>query len=145
MKQFECELCEDMRLVTHNVPVNHEDFGKAFPCPVCGINYQQKHLLKLSRLNPRQAAVTLNDLQEEGRPLTANMKGLAKRVMDGDLPWLTLIGNPGVGKSTAMFAIVNHFRAQGIKAIYLDWSELLDYIRQGYNPDESSAVYGVCS
>jgi DNA replication protein DnaC len=136
MRQFECELCEDMRFVTRNVPVDHEDFGKAFPCPVCGVNYQQKHLLKLSRLNARQAAITLDDLHEAERPQTTHMKAMARRVMAGELPWLTLIGQPGVGKSTAMFAIVNHFRQQGMKAIYLDWSELLDYIRQGYDPGE---------
>lgn len=129
-----CEICNGMGIVSREVRYDHPDFGKAFPCPVCGTTFKQEQLLKISRLNERQAQVTLADLDEYQRPQTEVMKQMVVEVMAGQLAWLTLIGRPGVGKSTALFATVNHFRKQGIKAVYLDWSGLLDFIREGFDP-----------
>lgn len=133
-KPYSCSVCQDMRIVSKDVPYTHPDFGKAFPCPVCGVSYKQDQLLKLSRLNERQAQVTLEDLDEYERPQTQVMKDMVAKVMRQELAWLTLIGKPGVGKSTALYAVVNHFRGQGIKAVYLDWSTLLEFIREGFDP-----------
>jgi DNA replication protein DnaC len=48
---------------------------------------------------------------------------------------VTLIGKPGVGKSTLMHCAVNAARDANVPAVYSTVTDLLDYLRQAYNPN----------
>ena len=53
----------------------------------------------------------------------------------GELQWLTLIGLSDVGKSHLAMAVAGEWLAQGLKVRYACVPELLDDLRNAYNPN----------
>lgn len=47
---------------------------------------------------------------------------------------LTLMGKPGTGKTTMLIRAVNMAREAGVPAVYTTVTDLLDYLRQAYDP-----------
>lgn len=135
-REVQCKTCHDKGFVRKDVPVGHPDFGKAFYCPDCraGISKSLERLSKVSRLNQRELNTRLDDLDLRFQNDTANMVTQARRVIGGEISFLTLIGSTGVGKTTILYAIAGEFIRHGKPAIYLDWTDLLDFIRDGFNP-----------
>ena len=138
-----CEICGGLGVVTKNVPLDHPDFGKSFPCPNCdlGIHRQRNTYQKLSRLE-EFSDYTFLSFQSELYYLSSVQKAMLEAAYrkaysyaqnpDG---WLLIQGSYGVGKTHLAAAIGHECLARGEKVIFSTTPDLLDYLRAAYAPN----------
>lgn len=60
----------------------------------------------------------------------------AQRMIDRPYGMLTLWGGSGNGKTLVLQVLVNAFIARGQMAIYTTLTDMLNYVREGYDPEE---------
>ncbi|MBN2446595.1 MAG: hypothetical protein JXO22_07715 [Phycisphaerae bacterium] len=111
----------------------HPD-GAMVQCTACAIMHFQRQLAAVSGLLPSELSICLDDVAPNG-PDTALMVRMARQFCEE--PWgiWSIWGSYGNAKTMILQALVNHFRNQGHLAIYMRFTDLLDYIRAGYKPD----------
>lgn len=116
--------------------------GVDYPCPECVLKLDMNRLWRISRLNTHERSATLEGLVEDYRPGMTSMKKAAQQVLDRKLPFLSLVGNPGTGKTSILHAITATFVRRGDVAVYLDWTELLQRIRDSFDArmDEPNTI-----
>jgi len=124
------------------------------PCPdPAGVHRaaEVERLARISGLLPEELEIRLSDVMERGRQdgleslsleelvaqhNTAAMLEVARRFVESPWGFLTLWGPYGNAKSLILQAVVNEFRERyGLVGIYVRLKDLLDYIREGYDPD----------
>lgn len=136
--------------MTKNVPLEHPDFGKAFPCPTCqAAKLRQKQLDSLVEnggLSPHHMYTfedfyALPDDLREGKELAAQacqtlaeekvvyLNGIPK---NGVLLW----GVFSMGKTTLATAACIHFAARGGAILRVKWADFMDQVQAGYSPRE---------
>jgi len=139
-----CPICDDIGYVTHNVPVEHPDFGKSFPCR-CQMDklqvQRQKRVRALSALeafanktfdtfNPVRPGLT----DEQHGALMAAYE-LAVRYAEEPNGWLLLTGTYGSGKTHLAAAIANYrVSIFGEQVMLITAPDLLDHLRATYGP-----------
>lgn len=110
-------------------------FGKSWPCPVCkAIELEAQRnaqMIKQSNLLDDAIGLTMDHIIERGLG-SARMVAEAKRMIERPYGMLTVWGGPGNGKSLTLKILVNEFISRGLSAAYMDMSDLLDYLREGY-------------
>lgn len=120
----------------HDVPIQHPEFGKLFPCPECrpDATYKLERLRRFSRLTGDLAEVTFSNW--EPRAGLQEVPGLVRAWFKGGKGWgwLTLSGPPGTGKSHLLAAIVHASVEAGRPAIYSTLAELLGDLRDTFQP-----------
>lgn len=136
----DCPLCGGLGVLREDVPIEHPNFGKLFPCNACGNQLQAARLRKLSRLTGDLAACRL----EHWRPLPGVemvmpqvVAYLVKRGKGDDRKatgWITLSGPAGTGKTHLLASMVNHYIEAGVPAIYATMGEILQQLRDSYDP-----------
>ena len=104
-----CQTCDGAAWVSRHVPVGHEDFGKAFPCPVCVGTIDEGDAMKKKFLENFPHKKSPRNFQNFDRNTPQRQK-LFEEIMgwmaDPARPQvLTLAGPNGTGKSHALEAL----------------------------------------
>lgn len=100
-----------------------------------GLDVERRHryLLSIDGLNSTERKMRFGDLIRD------EYNGSAIRQVEECVHWrrgiVTLIGGPGVGKSTLLQCAVNEARESNVPAVYTTVTDLLDYLRQAYAPN----------
>lgn len=137
-----------MGFVTRRVPVDHPDFGKAFPCSCQQDAIEFRRMAQLRAMSNLDivADKTFATFELDGRHLTEQHQfnilrrsyGHAQSYAENPTGWILFHGNYGSGKTHLAVAIA-HFRLeQGDPVLFMTVPDLLDHLRATYGP--SSAV-----
>src|SRR5258707_11529541 len=163
IKEEVCPICGGLGLVTRDVPLDHPDFGKAFPC-VCQADkvkarrtdnlrkvsnleayadkpfstFQVDHsLLSADQRNLRQAFPPNSESEsftEDQRRYVNIAAERAYRYAENPRGWLLLRGSYGTGKTHLAAAIANYRLDLGEPVLFITAPDLLDYLRSTYGP-----------
>jgi len=128
---IECDYCDGRKFYTYNVDVDHPYFGRAFPCPKCN----KPALDALCGLRTHEREITLKTLRvTSATPCTAEIKRRAQAFIGNPRGLLPIYGTNGNGKTIALMAIVNACIEKGIEARYITGHELMDYLKEAFDP-----------
>ena len=139
----DCPLCQGMGYVRLDVPIDHPDFGKLFPCTCRAreIQAQRSETLKLSSNLATLERFTFKMFRPEGHGLSpelqTNLRGAYETAMayaQHPKGWLLLRGGYGCGKTHLAAAIANAALDKGLPVIFVTVPDLLDYLRAAYAP-----------
>ncbi|MGC9397203.1 MAG: ATP-binding protein [Anaerolineae bacterium] len=139
----DCPLCQGMGYVRLDVPIDHPDFGKLFPCTCRAreIQEQRSETLKLSSNLATLERFTFKTFRAEGHGLSPELQTNLRRAYDTALAyaqhpegWLLLRGGYGCGKTHLAAAIANATLDKGLPVIFVTVPDLLDYLRAAYAP-----------
>ena len=139
----DCPLCQGMGYVRLDVPVDHPDFGKLFPCTCRAreIQAQRSESLKLSSNIATLERFTFKTFHPEGHGLPDELQTNLRRAYETALDyarhpegWLLLRGGYGCGKTHLAAAIANATLDKGLPVIFVTVPDLLDYLRAAYAP-----------
>jgi DNA replication protein DnaC len=140
----ECPVCGGLGFVRMNVPVDHPDFGKLFPCE-CKLaeaeERRRQHLRAVSNLDhlsrltfetfvpdgyglPPDKAANLRSAYQQAQQYAADPKG-----------WLIFFGGYGCGKTHLAAAIANQAVERGQAVLFVVVPDLLDYLRATFGPN----------
>lgn len=147
----ECPFCRGARFYRLDVPVGHEQFGKAHPCPVCEIPRQRRaraeRLRRLAGVPEDLSRYTFATFQPEWAHGTAGERRElgailqeAQAYAEDPAGWLVLHGTYGCGKTHLAYAIVERSLALGRSVYYGSLPEVLDTLRAGYD-DAAGMAY----
>jgi len=143
---YRCHICHDARFVRRDVPINHPDFGKAFPCR-CQTEHPQVRAEKLQRLLRNNGLpVTLQESTLDSfKPIegTRFAHGFARdfvnQMRDLQTPrWLAFMGAPGTGKTHLLAGITLGVCVEvSAQAMYFDARDfLMKCKRNDFEQDE---------
>lgn len=132
-----------MGFVTHNVPVEHPDFGKAFPC-ICQVDHlaerKATRLRKISNLDA-YSRFRFENFEYRRQGLTPRQENslvlgydFARQFTNNPDGWLLIHGNYGSGKTHLAAAIGNQLLEANYEVIFTIVPDLLDYLRNTYAP-----------
>jgi len=139
----ECPLCGGLGYVREEVPVDHPDFGKLFPCrcklaEIEGLRLRQ--LRSLSNLH-YLTHMTFDTFGPEGYGLGPNLADNLRHAFDeagryANDPegWLTFFGGYGCGKTHLAAAIANRVIEHGQPVLFVVVPDLLDHLRATFGP-----------
>jgi len=139
----DCPLCHGLGYVRLDVPLDHPDFGKLFPCTCRAreIQAQRSETLKLSSNLATLERFTFKTFRPEGHGLSPELQLNLRRAYETALAyaqhpegWLLLRGGYGCGKTHLAAAIANVALDKGTPVIFVTVPDLLDYLRAAYAP-----------
>lgn len=137
---YTCYVCKDMGWL-YQANRNGEVIWESNRPKVVRCSYQsgadverrRRHLLSIDGLTPGERVVRFADL------LRDDSNSGAIQVVSEHVNWrrgmITLVGGPGVGKSTLLHCAVNEARELNVPAVYSTVTDLLDYLRRAYAPN----------
>ncbi len=138
-----CPLCRGAGFVRKDVPLDHADFGRAFPCRCVLEEREEERLARLQRysnLGPL-TRLTFANLMSRGRSTDpGNQERFAKAVAAAQQfaqepsGWLVLCGPSGCGKTHLAAAIGNASIEGSYPAFFVVVPDLLDHLRAAYGP-----------
>jgi len=130
--------------VRRALPLNHPDFGRAFPCRCLLEEAEEKRfqrLLGYSNLGPL-ARFSFDNLDPRGRSRDpqsqerfAQAVAAAKAFAQKPEGWLVLLGPTGCGKTHLAAALTIACLKGGHPALFVVVPDLLDHLRAAYRPD----------
>lgn len=140
----DCPYCSGMGLVTLNVPVGHDDFGKAFVCVCRRAEIKQQRyqrLLDLSNL-ASYSHMRFDNFIADDPSFEAAQSKILQNALSMVLQfverlshnWLVLEGNYGAGKTHLAAALGNYLVDTGHSVMFLTVPDLLDHLRTTYSP-----------
>lgn len=145
-----CPQCHGAGFLRRDVPLDHPDFGKAFPCDCILDESRESQLQRLQRyssLGPL-TRLTFANLLEQGRSSNPRDRELfrmlvrdARAFAEGPSGWLLIHGPSGAGKTHVAAAIANRCLERGQPALFVVVPDLLDHLRAAYSPS-SDLNYG---
>jgi DNA replication protein DnaC len=144
-----CPICQGAGWVSRAVPLDHPDFGQAFPCrcqrgdePAA----RTASLRRYSNLGPLSrttfaASKTEGPLPDSGshQRFQAAMSA-AVQYAEEPTGWLVLTGPSGSGKTHLAVAVANRCIDRGQTTFFIVAADLLDHLRATYSP-ESPVTY----
>jgi DNA replication protein DnaC len=145
----QCPVCGGLGYVARDLPTDHPDFGKLFPCSCKLAEREQRRMDQLRALSnlDQLARLTFASFVPEGYGLTpdkaANLRfayDLARAYAEQPEGWLVLFGGYGCGKSHLAAAIANRAIERGQPVLFVVVPDLLDYLRATFSPN-SAATY----
>jgi DNA replication protein DnaC len=138
-----CPLCRGAGFVRREVPLDHPDFGRAFPCRCVLDEREEERLARLERysnLGPL-TRLTFANLMSSGRSTDprsqerfAKAVAAAQQFAEEASGWLVLCGPSGCGKTHLAAAIANACIERGYPAFFVGVPDLLDHLRAAYRP-----------
>jgi DNA replication protein DnaC len=125
--------------------MGHPDFGKLWECPDCNVAVQRRlqAMKAISSLRGEMLGHTFKNFRRVQGATDAYIASteFAKEPKG----WLVIYGINGNGKTHLAAAIANQLLAKGKVVLFLNVPELLDYLRDAFNPkrdwDESALSY----
>ena len=140
-----CLICNGTKWLTVRVPASDPNFGSLFPCECQQSEADQTRrreaLERYSRLGTlRDATFNLADPygptdNPVNRRAFAEALSAASRYADEPVGWLTFSGPSSSGKTYLAAAIANRQIELGNAALFITVSDLLDYLRSGFDDD----------
>jgi DNA replication protein DnaC len=139
-----CEVCQGAGWVSKSVPIDHPDFGQAFPCrcqqgeePAARISALRRY----SNLGPL-ARITFASTSIKGPlPDTGSQQRFQQAIAAGiefaedPSGWLAFTGPSGSGKTHLAVAVANRCIERGETTFFIVAADLLDHLRAAYSPD----------
>ena len=143
LEEGACTLCGGAGFVRRELPVDHAEFGRAFPCRCVAEESQETRLGRLQRysnLGPL-TRLTFENLIRRGRIADPQEQARFQRCVDGAEAfardphgWLVLVGPSGCGKTHIAAAVANRCLERGAPALFVVVPDLLDHLRAAYSP-----------
>lgn len=138
-----CPICGGIGRIVLDVPVDHPDFGKSFPCE-CTLrklnNERERKLERYSNLGPL-TRLTFDNLRPEGLDNSPSQQERfrqcyekAKEFAESPQGWLVLTGPTGCGKTHMAAAIANRCIHSGTAALWIIVPDFLDHLRATFSP-----------
>jgi DNA replication protein DnaC len=129
-----CDVCRGVGFVFDEAAWERNGFrGGLVLCPACGQARRQERLERMCGLSDGMHAWTLAGFwSEPGREAALEA---AWRAVEQPRGFLTFWGPCGTGKTYLLAAIVNECRARGMSAVYTTVADLLDTLRESFDPD----------
>lgn len=127
----------------HEVPVDHPDFGKLFPCTCRLEEIETLRTQELRRLSNLEAVAryTFDRFVPQGHGLNPEKRRNLQRVFNlaqefavQPKGWLILIGSYGCGKTHLAASIANDRVAHNHPALFVNVPDLLDHLRATFSP-----------
>ncbi|MDX2161370.1 MAG: ATP-binding protein [bacterium] len=138
-----CPVCGGLGYVRYNLPIEHPDFGKVFPCPRGHGSpdpARQQTLRKLGNLDALadKTFATYRAESDAWTPEEARSVAIAYRAAldfaDAPHGWLLFEGGYGCGKTHLAAAIANARLEGGDSVLFVTVPDLLDHLRATYAP-----------
>jgi DNA replication protein DnaC len=123
--------------VLHTDDPRDPRFNKAFRCECRkGVDdaRRRKYLEQMDGLRGGEREITFEKLMVTDENYDA-VDAIATAV-EYRRGLVTLMGGPGTGKSTLLFCAVNALREAHIPSVYTTVTDLLDYLRSAFNPNQ---------
>ena len=143
-----CPICGGIGYLRRDVPINHPDFGKIFPCSCRSEAITKSARSRLFRMSSLDALKNLqfDNFEKRGRlglgkiqaDSIENAYNQAKNFAENLDGWLLLMGRYGCGKTHLAAAIANYAIDSGISTLFLTVPDLLDWLRYAYSGVEMS-------
>jgi DNA replication protein DnaC len=140
----ECPLCGGLGFVREDVPVDHPNFGKLFPCRCKLAEIEQQRLERMRAVSnlDHLSRMTFDTFVPEGYGLSpdkaANLRHAfdeARRYADDLKGWLVLFGGYGCGKTHLAAAIASQTIERGQAVLFVVVPDLLDHLRATFGPN----------
>lgn len=106
------------------------------PCE-CQIKRQAERLQRICGLTESERRLTLADVSPNG-PGTDEMISAARRFIAEPSGFLTLYGGSGNAKTMILQSVINACVSDGVLAIYTTFYNLISYIKEAFNENESA-------
>lgn len=137
----DCTICAGTGWLASSAPVEHPDFGTLVACEC-----QESDADRTRRIEALERYSNLGALRQctfdianpdgpSGDAAYAPALLSAKVFADDPTGWITFVGPSGSGKTYLASAIVNHRISHGKSALFITSTDLLDYLRGGYDDD----------
>ena len=132
-----------MGFVTLDVPLEHPDFGKAFPCTCQRETLENRRHHRLRALSNLDVVadktfetfqLELPNLSEEQLAALRIAYDRARRYAENPEGWLLFQGTYGSGKTHLAVAIANYRLARGEQVLFMTVPDLLDHLRAAFGP-----------
>lgn len=142
-KKTVCPHCDGLGVLRHDVPVDHPDFGKLFPCACRLEEMELRHTVALRKLSNLEGLnrYTFDRFVPQGHALNPKRRHnlqrayeMAREFAAQPKGWLVLIGGYGCGKTHLAAAIANERTAHNHPALFVSVPDLLDHLRATYSP-----------
>lgn len=139
----DCDDCDNLRYVHYDVPPSHALFGKAVACPRCMVKVIAKRQAQLIDALSDSVPVRTRYLLSSYNPAD-NPEALATieawidatlHPAEDKLPWLTLMGGFGTGKTHLLVGAYYRLRDAEVAALYSVTPKLLETLRAGFKDD----------
>ncbi len=143
-----CPDCQGMGFIALDVPVDHPDFGQAFPCHCTQAAQARRRITQMSEfsqlalLADKTFATFLQEPPGYDEPSRASLRqafNLCHSFEAETGQWLFLQGPNGCGKTHLAAAVAHQVQAQGTPVLLLPVSDLLDHLRATFTPDSPLA------
>ncbi|MEA3346107.1 MAG: ATP-binding protein [Chloroflexota bacterium] len=138
-----CPLCGGKGYVRRDVPVDHPDFGRLFPCKCRLAQLEAQRSSNLRNLGnlDHLARMTFETFVPEGYGLPPHKRQnlrdayrRARQFVEDPEGWLVITGGYGCGKTHLAAAIANYRISQGLPALFVVVPDLLDHLRSTWSP-----------
>lgn len=127
-----CDYCQGYRYYRFNVSMDDPRFGRLFPCPKCN----QREIDAACGLQTHERSINLDDIQSSGpkHKGAAAMQRAGRAFLENPTGFLSVYGPCGNAKTILLQGIVNACLERGIEARYLTAHEMMDYLKEAFDP-----------
>lgn len=139
-----CPLCGGLGYVREDVPVDHPNFGKLFPCRCKLAEIESQRMAQMRAVSnlDHLAHMTFDAFVPDGYGLPREKAtglrfafDMAQQFADNPRGWLVLLGGYGCGKTHLAAAIANRAIDCGRAVLFVVVPDLLDHLRATYAPN----------
>lgn len=140
----DCPVCGGIGYVRRDVPLDHPDFGRLFPCGCRASELRARRLQALRVMSnlERLERFTFETFRPEGHGISPDRQANLRRVFERAQAyarrpegWLVLRGGYGCGKTHLAVAIANACVEYGLPVLFITVPDLLDYLRGAFAPN----------
>ncbi len=139
-----CPVCGGMGYVRRDVPLDHPDFGRLFPCGCRAEELRARRVQALRGMShlDHLERFTFATFRPDGQGMPPDRQANLRRVFEraqeyAQHPegWLVFRGGYGCGKTHLATAIANACVEQGMPVLFITVPDLLDYLRAAFAPN----------
>jgi DNA replication protein DnaC len=140
----ECPWCGGLGYVREDVPIDHPNFGKLFPCRCKQADIDARRFEQLRALSnlDHMSRMSFDTFVPDGYGLPPesadNLRRAfaeAERYAQNPTGWLVLVGGYGCGKTHLAAAIANRLIERGQQVLFVVVPDLLDHLRATFGPN----------
>jgi len=128
-----CNICHGLQFLRRELPVNHPEFGKVFPC-----------FCVQDQVATTGSGILVDDLNRFIWPNVQDINGAFRvrdkifEILERGHGWIFLFGNPGTGKTTLLKTTITELVKAGIPAKYTNMSSIIDDLRASFDHSQPS-------